>query len=142
MNYMKFTMGQFVPTIILGLFNLSCTKNRTDFENPVQLEPPAVNLAKASTDSKLLFEETFEGPKPFSTAHSIETGPWDYAMQVVTTPVFQGQKAVRFEIRKDQPLVKTGKRSEVCIVKGSEGDITKEAWYSFSVNCPSEGYEF
>jgi hypothetical protein len=49
---------------------------------------------------------------------------------------------VRFEIRKEQPLVKNGKRSEVCIVKGRNGDISSEAWYSFMVFCPSAGYEY
>ena len=109
------------------------------------LKDPSSNTLlskKAPKQSNLIFEETFEGSKPFSTVHSIEVGSWKYAMQFVTNPVFQGKKSVRFEIRKDQPLVKTGKRAEACIVKGSLGHITKETWYSFSVYCPLKGYEY
>ena len=91
----------------------------------------------------LIFEETVEGPTPFSTAHNIEIGDWDYALQYVTSPpAHKGNKSARFEIREDQPLVKDGKRAEVTIVKGSEGHITKEAWYSFAVYFPTEGYEY
>jgi hypothetical protein len=96
----------------------------------------------ASTPSNLIFEEKFEGRHPFSKAYSKEVGSWDYALQYVTDPVFKGSKAARFEIRKDQPLIENGKRSEVVIVKGSRGDITKNAWYSFSVYFPSSGYEY
>src|SRR5687768_9715779 len=90
----------------------------------------------------LLYEEDFEGPTPFSTAHSVEVGDWDYAMNFVSDPkAFEGQKSVRFEIREDQELVKTGKRAEACIVKGSEGEVGREAWYSYAVLCPSVGFE-
>jgi hypothetical protein len=90
----------------------------------------------------LIFEETFEGPEPFSTAHSWDIGDWDYALQFVSSPVFQGTHSARFEIREEQPLVKDGKRAEVVIVKGSEGDISKNTWYSFAVYFPSDGYEY
>jgi hypothetical protein len=85
----------------------------------------------------LLFNETFEGEEPFSGAHLIETGDWDYALQYVTNPVYRGNKSVRFEIREDQPLVKNGKRAEVTIIKGLPGN---NMWYSFAVYFPSDGF--
>lgn len=88
--------------------------------------------------SNLLFNETFEGKNPFPNAYSIEAGDWDYALQYVNDPVYQGSKSVRFEIRKDQPLVKNGKRSEVTIIKGLPG---KNMWYSFAVYFPSDGFQ-
>jgi hypothetical protein len=91
---------------------------------------------------RLLFEETVEGNRPFSRASNIETGDWDYALQFVTSPVFEGRRSARFEIREDQPLVKHGKRSEVVVVKGKDGDIGKNAWYSFAVYFPSKGFEY
>lgn len=90
----------------------------------------------------IVYKETVEGPTPFSTAHDLDVGDWDYALQFVTTPHWKGLKAARFEIREDQPLVANGKRSEVTIVKGSTGIITKDAWYSFAVLFPSVGYEY
>jgi len=98
------------------------------------------SLARGSS-ANLLFEETFEGPSPFSTAHSFDVGTWKYALQYVSSPVFRGKKAARFEIRKDQPLVSGGKRSEVVIVKGADGEIKKNTWYAFAVYFPSVGYE-
>ncbi|WP_197088617.1 polysaccharide lyase [Rufibacter radiotolerans] len=87
--------------------------------------------------SKLLFEETFENGKPFSTAHGIETGDWDYALNYVSKPVFRGKRAARFEIRKDQPLVQNGKRSEITVV----GAVTnKHRWYSFAAYFPADGF--
>lgn len=95
-----------------------------------------------STGSHLIFEETFENTSPFRKAYGMETGRWSYALQIVTKPVYEGHKAVRFEIRKEQPLVKSGKRAEVIIVKGSNKDFTRDAWYSYTVYFPAEGYEY
>lgn len=104
-------------------------------------------LSVTSLNPNLVFEETFEGPEPFSTASTLDTGGWEYALQFVPNesypgPVFQGSKAARFEIRIDQPKVESGTRSEATIVRGVDGDITNNAWYSFAVNLPSVGYEY
>ncbi|MEI6946258.1 polysaccharide lyase [Paraflavisolibacter sp. H34] len=90
----------------------------------------------------LLFEETMENGRPFARASSLETGDWNYALQFVAQPVFQGKWAARFEIRDDQPLVKHGKRSEVVVVKGRDGQLGRNVWYSFAAYFPSEGYEY
>lgn len=90
--------------------------------------------------SHLLFEETFEGPIPFLYANSMEVGTWDYALQYVKTPVYQGTFCARFEIREEQELVTGGTRAEVTIVKGTDGEIGKNTWYSFAVYIPSESY--
>jgi len=85
----------------------------------------------------LLFQENFEGDHPLSSAHNLETGSWDYAMQIVGSPVYKGKKAVKFEIRDNQPLVKNGKRAEVTIIKALPG---KDMWYSYAVYFPSVGF--
>lgn len=123
-----------LPAVVLLVCLASCRKAAP--EGDTDQQPGAAR-------QNLLYEEDFEGATPFSTAHSIEVGDWDYAMNFVTEPVaFEGRKSVRFEIREDQELVKTGKRAEACIVKGSEGEVGKEAWYSYAVLCPSVGYEY
>jgi len=96
------------------------------FSGPKQFDKKAV-----------LFQENFEGTKPFGNAHSIETGDWDYALQYVKSPTYDGVGAARFEIREDQPLVKNGKRAEVVIIKGLPA---KDMWYSYAVYFPSEGF--
>ena len=103
---------------------------------------PEVEIDRGSSEN-LVFEETFEGPsEPFSTIHDFDIGTWDYALQYVHSPTFKGSTSARFEIREDQELVANGKRSEVTIVKASEGDIGANAWYSFAVYFPSDGYEY
>jgi hypothetical protein len=119
-------------------------------QDPIPVQPasgsaisapvPTVDTNQPGSSAKLLFEETFEGPEPFSTAHSKDVGNWTYALQYVTSPAFRGNRSARFEIREDQPLVADGKRSEVTIVKGSEGEVSRNAWYGFAVYFPSVGY--
>ncbi len=96
-----------------------------------------LTFIKQETTTNLIFEETVEGSSPFSTAHSMDIGSWDYALQFLTAPAYKGVKSARFEIREDQPLVADGKRSEAVIVKGADGEIGKDTWYSFAVYFPS-----
>jgi hypothetical protein len=93
----------------------------------------------SADEKKIVFAETFEGPRPFSTAVGIENCGLDYALQFDTSPVFKGSKAARFEIRKDQPLVGSSQkvRSEVAIIRGA-----KEMWYSYAIYFPSAGMEY
>lgn len=122
-----------LPAVLLLVTLASCRKAAPEGETD---QPGAAR-------QNLLYEEDFEGATPFSTAHSVEVGAWDYAMNFVSDPpAFEGRKSVRFEIREDQELVKTGKRAEACIVKGSDGEVGKEAWYSYAVLCPSVGFEY
>lgn len=107
------------------------TANEHELVLPTVYSPP-VNASSPN----LLFEETVEGATPFANAHSWEVGDWDYALNFVNGPAFQGNRSVRFEIRDDQPLVHDGKRSEITVVKGSEGHITPNTWYSFSIYFP------
>lgn len=94
--------------------------------------------APEQASKKILFAEDFENDKPFQHAYNVEAGNWDYALQYVTAPVYQGKKSARFEIHKDQPLVKNSKRSEVTIIKELPG---YNMWYSFAVYFPEEGFE-
>jgi hypothetical protein len=92
--------------------------------------------------ANLIYEETFEGDAPFSTAYHKEVGDSDYALQIVDAPVYKGIKSARFEVRVDQPLIADGIRSEVSIVRGALGQIPKDVWYSFSVFFPSDGFTY
>jgi hypothetical protein len=96
-------------------------------------------IAIVTVTTGILFDENFEGPTPFVKAYLIETGTWPYALQFVSDPVYRGNTAARFEVRKNQPLVHHGKRAEVTIIKKLPG---KEMWYSFAVFFPSAGFEY
>ena len=76
------------------------TANEHELVLPTVYSPP-VNASSPN----LLFEETVEGATPFANAHSWEVGDWDYALNFVNGPAFQGNRSVRFEIRDDDAAV-------------------------------------
>ncbi len=96
------------------------------------------SLAPFNTNAQKIYEETFEGSTYFplsgttiNKTSSLENannnsiangGTYDWTLTSVTSPVFQNAKAVKFEIRKDQPLVGTIQRirSEAVIIKGDD----------------------
>lgn len=116
----------------------SCNDESVTPAAPNEPPPPAPTPA----GNQIIYQETVEGDAPFSTAHDWDVGDWDYALQFVNTVAYKGSKSARFEIHEDQELVATGKRSEITIVKGEDGDIAKNTWYSFAVYFPSDGYEY
>jgi Polysaccharide lyase/Bacterial Ig domain len=135
----------------------SCKKETNEFSpsEAVALEASQTSLV---ANPNLIYEETFEGSSYFpitgttlNKTHAIENcnnnstvtpATYDWTLGRRTSPVFQQSNSVRFEIRKGQPLVKSGTRSEVTIIKGTEDSrFTPEIWYSFAMLIPTEGGE-
>ena len=90
----------------------------------------------ASSSSKFIFFDDFENGKPFSKAHNQELGS-AHSLTSVAKPNSSGN-AARFELRDNDPIVKGSRRSEVTIVKGSEGHIGKDTWYAFDLLVPND----
>lgn len=134
--------ASFICLLVIALFTFSCDDQRVDPATDSSSALVESSTAAATAFSNLIYFENMEGALPFSTAHDLDVGTWDYALQFVADTVYQGLKSARFEIHEDQPLVATGKRSEVTIVKGSAGEVGKNAWYSFAVLFPTVGYEY
>ncbi|MEX2232400.1 MAG: hypothetical protein WD824_09585 [Cyclobacteriaceae bacterium] len=112
-----------IVSIVAVLFSVTSCQ-----ENEPNIVPATSTTSTTALDSQttlvqatmnFIYKETMEGLIPFSTAHDLDVGDWDYALQFVKAPYFRGLKSARFEIREDQLLVANGKRSEVTIVKGS-----------------------
>ena len=62
----------------------------------------------------------------------------DHSITVVDDPTRAGAGAVRFEIRRDDPLVYNGIRSELKIQGNSiTGGVGDERWYGFSILVPT-----
>ncbi len=133
------TLLSLLTTILLST---SCEDQNLDpsiTTKPTSLTTATIQLPAITN---LIYQETIEGLTPFSTAHDWDIGSWDYALQFVKSPIYKGLKTARFEIRKDQPLVANGKRSEITIIKGPLEKLTKDSWYSFAVYFPAIGYEY
>lgn len=133
--------------ILFGILQMGCEdqalKPSTKSVSTTTPSTTETQTLSSVVGTNWLFEETVEGPTPFSTANDWDVGTWDYALQFVNSPTaFAGAKSARFEIRDDQALVANGKRSEITIVKGLDGEIGKDTWYSFAVYFPSVGYEY
>jgi hypothetical protein len=145
---MKVNFYPFAAAALLSLCTWSCKLTQTDLEdseNSVQSKAAKYEEVPANrnpANRKLVFEETLESDRPFNCDNQKSLGDWEYAIRYVDRPAFQGERAVRFEIREWQRLVQGGKRAEVVIVKGVDKDITKDAWYSFAAYFPSSGYEY
>jgi hypothetical protein len=134
-NFMNIKFRYLLTPLLIGSIAVSC--DQKDIEEVVPEGTITSEATSAATSANVIYEETFEGSNPFSTAHSKEIGSWDYALQFVTNPVFAGNKAARFEIREDQPLIKDGKRAEVTIIKG-ENLPGKNMWYSYAIYFPAD----
>jgi hypothetical protein len=126
--------------LVASLF--SCSKK--EMMEPAAQHNNTVASATAA-NSNLFINEDMEGSKPFTTfGGGIENclTDWTFSFPALA---YEGNKSVRFEIRKDQPLVGSSQRvrSEVTIVRGTEWPgFTQEAWYSFAIYFPAVGFEY
>jgi hypothetical protein len=60
----------------------------------------------------------------------------DYSATIVKEPARAGRYAVRFELRKDDPIVASSKRSELTLKR--ELEVKVERWYGFSIFLPED----
>ena len=131
---MNTKLKPFLALALFGVLATSCDKKEID-----EAASPSQTSASSARSANLIYEETMEGSKPFSTANSTSSvGKQSYSLTYVNNPVFTGSKAARIELRDSDPLVSTGKRVEVTPVNGSEGDITKDTWYSWAQFLPTD----
>lgn len=89
---------------------------------------PFINVAKSST---IIFSSGFES----GFSEWDKEACCDYSIQSVSSPVRKGNKAVKFTVNEDDPLVNNRTRSEL---KSDDIAPNSEQWYSFSVFIPSD----
>lgn len=89
----------------------------------------------------IIHEETLEGSNPFPTQLVSRQLPESHSFRVVTSPVLEGQRSARFELRKgDRVVTNTGIRSEMSFRPQLLKPLNYEGWYSFAVYLPSDGF--
>ena len=126
-----------VPSVLVSMF--SCQKQ---IEEPITIQKNSQPVSLASFDAVLssqnsLYEETFEGNGPFFYEGEIQSGT-SYGFSVSTSPVFQGKRAGRFELRDSDPSTSGGTRSEAKYAPLTNSN----RWYSYAVYFPSSDYRY
>ncbi|MFC4872910.1 polysaccharide lyase [Negadavirga shengliensis] len=126
-----------IVAIILALVSLAFVwkiflqKHEEELSVKKKDKGPMVNA------SHIIYEQTFDAEDALETIASVEVGT-PYGLTITAKPKFSKEKAARFELRDDDPMVKGSKRAEVTIVKGEEGHIGKDTYYVFDLFVPTE----
>lgn len=116
---------------------VSCNKEIND--------PPAATVnndalnAPVSTRllSNLLWADNLEGLLSFFLGPSIQTST-SYGITRVTSPIFQGTKSARFELRSSDRETNGGTRAEISFQPATN----LNRWYSFAIYAPAEQFKW
>jgi hypothetical protein len=85
----------------------------------------------------LIYQETFEGEAPLSTYVKKQfVAP--HSFTVAGSPVFQGNKSGRLELRDSDPMNNNGTRAEISFPK----QAVQDRWYVFSAYFPSSDFAY
>src|SRR6476620_1791138 len=94
-----------LSSLVLSFLAVASCNKDTDKLVPVSQQDALIGAAAPSTssDSNLLYKESFEGTAPFSTYVGRQSADNSYAFNVVSDVVFEGSKAGRFELHDTDP---------------------------------------
>ncbi|THU39345.1 hypothetical protein FAM09_12605 [Niastella caeni] len=97
------------------------------------------NLLAQTKLAHILYHVNFEENNSFPSFLKIQTAT-PYGLQTVETPVYEGKKAARFELRDSDPENSNGTRAEIAF-PGTDNTIKPERWYAFAVFFPTNNFE-
>ena len=125
--------------LMLTAVLFSCTKKEISQEQSLETQLPESQVASAGLANfpNIVYLENFEGPSAFASYVNDQTAT-SYGIARVTSPVFQGSAAGRFEIRDTDPEASGGTRSEVLFPE----QTSLNRWYAFAVYFPSDQYKY
>jgi hypothetical protein len=89
--------------------------------------------------SNILYKLDFEEKNPFPSSVNTQTST-AWGLQIVETPVYEGKKAARFELRDSDPENNNGKRAEISF-PGPDNTANPERWYAFAIYFPLNDYD-
>jgi hypothetical protein len=90
-------------------------------------------------EQHILYRVNFEERNPFPSFVSTQTAT-PYGLQIVDSPVFEGKKAARFELRRSDPENNNGTRAEISF-PGPDNTTNPERWYAFALYFPRAAYD-
>ncbi len=118
--------------LLVGAVVFSCEQKELE-----EITPAGSLNAESSgkaVSANIIYNETFEGSTIWSGLHK-QFGT-SYAFGTSNSPVFEGPKAGRFELRDSDPITSGGTRAEVLFPEQSN----LHRWYGYSVYFPSADY--
>lgn len=146
MYFLKPLCRGWLPLALFIFVVSSCEIDSQLSELAAESEYNESNNADQSLDSarfrlgNVIYEESMEGSSPFSQFVSRQL-PGSHSFQVATSPILEGQKSGRFELRKgDKVVTNSGIRTEMSFRPELLDQLKLEGWYSFAVYLPSEGF--
>jgi hypothetical protein len=127
---MKIKFHHVLAPFIFGLATVACEQKESEEINPAMSADQTSNATAAG----VIFEELFEGSNPLTQSLIMDnaTGT-SHARTYVSSPVFQGSKVARFELRDSDPEFGGGTRTDFAF-KTASG---KDRWYSFAMYFPA-----
>jgi hypothetical protein len=116
----------------------SCNKEISTASEENTVSDDALN-APVSTRllGNLLWADNLEGLLSYFIGPSIQTST-SYGITRVTSPIFQGYKSARFELRASDPETNGGTRAEISFQPATN----LNRWYSFAVYAPSDKFKW
>lgn len=96
-------------------------------------------LAQTKQPAHILYQVGFEEDNPFPSFLKTQTAT-PHALQTVKTPVYEGKKAARFELRDSDPENNNGARAEIAFPR-PDNTINPERWYAFAVFFPRDNFD-
>src|SRR5688572_13533695 len=113
----------------------SCNKGELQEPTPLEGDDSEKTISALALSANILYNETFEGSTAFSGLNTqFETS---HAFNIASSPVFQGSKSGRFELRDTDPENNGGTRAEAVFPVASN----LNRWYSFAVYFPSADFK-
>jgi hypothetical protein len=137
-------VGPMLSSLVLLSVLYSCSKGDLQ-EPPSSSGSPSETLSESSEignvsalSANILYNESFEGSAAFATYGINKQIETSYGLTLASSPVFEGSKSGRFELRDTDPMNNNGTRAEVSFP--TQSNLNR--WYSFSVYFPSADYKY
>lgn len=132
---------------VFFLFLCSCEMDRelsmlADVSEVLEEDDDVQNVDDSASYrlGNIIYEETFEGSDVLGKyIHRQLAG--SHSFKVASSPVLDGKKSGRFELRKGDPVVtSSGIRAQVLFQNTLVDQLKNEGWYSFGVYLPSDDF--
>jgi hypothetical protein len=136
-NFIR-TNQRILAAALLMASIVSCKKGVMEPAAETTYDESAMNApVSAKAVGNLYWSDNLEGTSFFSTGVSKQTAT-SYAITTASSPVYQGTKSARFELRDTDPEVKNGTRTEISFPETTN----LNRWYSYAMYAPANGFKY